>query len=258
MRLGILDSGSGGLTVLKAVRQACPWMDIDYIGDTARSPWGNRSKEELRQFNRELIQFLLNKQVDVIINACNTTFSLLSAEYEGWVTKPILGLPPAACRQAVTQTKTHRIAVIATQGTIGSHVYKNLLEKYSEQPLQIFELACPELAGWIESGHIYHPDAMPVLQGYVDQVLQFKPDVLVYACSHYPLIDELFNQLGCQSLIKVDPALTVLQPLSQYVQSSHNYKKGELNVYLTAYSDPFNALFQKVMAENVSITRVTF
>src|SRR5438552_871323 len=117
MKIGILDSGVGGLTVLGELYHHFPSHSFIYYGDTARSPWGSKSKEELKTISKEIIDFLIEKGSEIIINACNTTHTQLGAELQAMSSVPMVGLPEAAAQEAARLTKTNRIGVLATQGT---------------------------------------------------------------------------------------------------------------------------------------------
>ena len=185
--IGVFDSGLGGLTAVSALRRTLPDENIVYLADTARVPYGDKSREELLKCADDDISFLLSKNVKLILIACGTVSSTLSKEQmEGYGIKVIGVLSPAA-NAAVEQTKNKKIGVIATAASIKSGAYKaKMLEKDGE--CEVFPVPCPKLVPLIEGGKTEGDEVKAALNEYLAPLKQNAVDTLVLGCTHYPLL----------------------------------------------------------------------
>jgi glutamate racemase len=210
--IGIFDSGVGGLTVLRQMYRQLPNESIIYFGDTARLPYGIRSQAEITQFVREILSWMQQQQVKMVIMACNTSSALALETIRHEFNIPILGLILPGARAAVEQGK--RIGVIATPATAKSNAYKRaILEIDSE--VQVWQVGCPEFVPLIEQNRIHDPYTTEVARSYLEPLLEQQIDTLVYGCTHYPHLAPVLRSLLPTSVTLVDPAVHVVAACSQ-------------------------------------------
>ncbi len=184
--IGIFDSGLGGLTVFREIERALPYEDIVYFGDTARLPYGSKSKDTIMRFSTENILFLLKKKVKLVVVACNTSSSFALDYFKNIFTVPVLGVIKAGVDKALKLSKTQRIGVIATKSTIASARYKKELLDCDKNVI-VYSKACPLFVPLVEEGVF----TGKIVDGAVNMYLKSlkgKVDTLILGCTHYPLL----------------------------------------------------------------------
>ena len=192
-RVGIFDSGLGGLTVLRALRETSPGADYIYLGDTARTPYGNKSKATIERYSMECARFLQRQEVDLLIVACNTASSLALAVLERECNCPVIGtIEPAiqACARAVS---SGTIGVIGTRATILSCVYEAGLQA-AAPALQVMSKACPLFVPLVEEGLFEGPLVDQVIREYLEEWRGIEMSALLLACTHYPLLSPALRE----------------------------------------------------------------
>lgn len=216
--IGIFDSGIGGLTVVKAVMHALPNYKIIYFGDTARTPYGNKSPEVVTQYAREDAQFLLSKEVSMIIIGCNTASAAATNVLRKELNVPVFEVIAPAVRLALTSTKNGRVGVIGTRATIGSGAYRNQLAHHNKK-LFIFEQACPLLVPLVEEGMLRNKETEMMLRTYLAPILKKNIDTLILGCTHYPLLKPLIQKIVGKRIHLVDSASAVAYEVKEYVKA---------------------------------------
>jgi glutamate racemase len=225
--IGVFDSGFGGLTVLKALLQHLPHARYVFLGDTARLPYGSKSKRTIAKYAAESAQFLVREQgAEFLVIACNTASALALDAIEAAVPVPVLGViePGAAAAHASSATKD--VLVIATEATVASHAYAAACQR---RELHGVEKACPLLVPLVEEGWVDHPVTAEVAKIYLTEVLKEaqdagqNPDTLVLGCTHYPLLRPLLertiNELtGSGSVRVIDSAEATAVEASKQVR----------------------------------------
>lgn len=187
--IGIFDSGVGGLTVLRAVREKLPNENLIYLGDTARVPYGTKSRTTVERYAVEDAAFLINKGVKVVIIACNTASALARERLRREFEVPFLSVIGPGVRAAAKATKNNRIGVIATEATIDSGAYANgIREACGDQTVEIFSQACPLFVPLAEEGETNSPIAQQIAEKYLARLRAQQIDTLVLGCTHYPLL----------------------------------------------------------------------
>ncbi|MBD2679269.1 MULTISPECIES: glutamate racemase [Nostoc] len=210
--IGIFDSGVGGLTVLRQLYRQLPNESIVYFGDTARLPYGIRSQAEILQFTREILTWLQQQQVKMVIMACNTSSALALETVRQEFNIPILGVILPGARAAVQQGK--RIGVIATPATAKSNAYKHAILEINSN-VQVWQVGCPEFVPLIEQNRIHDPYTAEVARGYLEPLLEQEIDTLVHGCTHYPLLAPVLRSLLPSQVQLVDPAVHVVAACAQ-------------------------------------------
>jgi glutamate racemase len=203
--IGIFDSGVGGLTVANAISLLLPDETIFYIGDTARIPYGNKSKDDIEKFSLEMTKFLLDKNCKAIVIACNTASAYaLEAVRNTYPDIPVIAMEPAV-KPAIEQSKTGAIGVLATLGTLKSDRYSHLKDKFG-QGIQILENPCLGLVDNIEAGKWNDPETILLLETILKPMVVAQVDHIVLGCTHYPIVIPLIANIMGDSVQLVNPA----------------------------------------------------
>lgn len=205
-RIGVFDSGVGGLTVLKEIYRQLPHESVLYFGDTARVPYGTRSASEILQFTRETLDWLAQQRVKMAIMACNTSSALALETVRDEYDFPILGVILPGARAA---RHGSRIGVIATPATVNSNAYLHAIREANPQA-QVWQVACPEFVPLIENNRLEDPYTLQVAKEYIQPLLDLQIDTLVYGCTHYPHLEPVLRQFVPHSVNFIDPAVAVV------------------------------------------------
>lgn len=201
--IGVFDSGFGGLTVLRALLHRLPHTRFAFLGDTARLPYGSKSRRTIARYAAQSAQFLVQEQgAEFLVIACNTASALaLDAIQDAVPSVPVLGVIEPGAAAARAASKTHDVLVIATDATVQSHAYTAAC---LAQGLRTLEKACPLLVPLVEEGWTDSAVTAEVIKIYLDELLSaarsggFNPDALVLGCTHYPLLRPLIEQVITQ------------------------------------------------------------
>jgi glutamate racemase len=184
--IGIFDSGVGGLTVARAIRDQLPRESILYVGDTAHSPYGPKPLAEVRRFALEVLDDLVEQDVKMLVIACNTASSAMLRDARERYSVPVVEVIQPAVRTAVAATRNNRVGVIATTGTITSRAYD---DAFAAAPhLELFSQACPEFVQHVEAGDTTSPELVALAEGYLRPLVEAGIDTLVLGCTHYPFL----------------------------------------------------------------------
>lgn len=221
--IGLFDSGYGGLTVLKPILDILPEYDYVYLGDNARTPYGTRSQETVLQYSRQAVEYLFDQGCTMIITACNTVSALalrtLQQEYlrdKAVKDKKILGVIRPVVEYAVKHTKTKRIGVVGTKGTIASSAYENELKKI-DSSIQTYSYPCPLLVPLIEEQWHHKPEARMILKKYLRPIKSANVDMLILGCTHYPLMYKDFERYMGKRAQVLHSGRIVAESLQQYL-----------------------------------------
>lgn len=211
-RIGIFDSGVGGLTVLRELYRQLPNESILYFADTARLPYGTRSKNEILQFVREILNWMVQQGVKMVIMACNTSSALALETVRAEFPLPILGVILPGARAAVE--KGRRIGVIATPATAASNAYRHAILEINAEA-SVWQVGCPEFVPLIEQNRLNDPCTAEVAQEYLQPLLAQQIDTLVYGCTHYPHLEPILRRILEPSVKLIDPAVHVVASANQ-------------------------------------------
>ncbi len=231
--VGIFDSGLGGLTVTREIIQQTPSLPIIYFGDTARFPYGSKSPETISRYAIENTIFLMEKGATCIVVACNTATSIALPLLKRTFSVPIFGVIDPAAQDAAKATKTKKIAVIGTTGTIKTKSYERAIQS-CDPTITVFSQACPLLVTLIEEGSPCFKITNLIIQAYLEPLLNAGVDTLLLGCTHYPLIKETIADYCQGKVVLIDPAESASHALSQTLGiSSHKleHQKIDLECY---------------------------
>lgn len=218
LKIGIFDSGVGGLTVCKAIRSSLSSEDIVYLGDTARVPYGAKSRETVLKYTIQNSLFLLDCGVKALVIACNTASAYGLSAIQNYFKVPVLGVITPGASAAVLKTKNKKIGVIGTEGTIKSYAYQQAI--LSLDPSQdITAVACPLLVPLAEEGWQKGEVVQKVLWHYLEGIMKVGVDTLILGCTHYPLFKEVLKTLLGDSVFLVDSALETANLLQKTLKN---------------------------------------
>jgi glutamate racemase len=240
--IGVFDSGIGGLTVVKALRNLLPNETICYLGDTARVPYGPKSPETVQRYASELAEMLMRKDAKALVVACNTVSSvalpLLKTKF--WV--PVIGVIEPGARAALQATRNRHIGVIGTRATIRSCAYEKAL-RASDNNVRVSSRACPLLVPLIEEGLLDDDVTDQVIVRYLEPVLKDGIDTLVLGCTHYPLLTGAIERTLGGEIVLVDSAQNCARAVEEMLDRQSlraaASTRGELHVALTDAADNF-------------------
>lgn len=203
--IGIFDSGVGGLTVAREIMRQMPNEKIIYFGDTARVPYGNKSKDTVTRFSRQIARFLQTHRVKTIVVACNTASAYAMEDLEAELDIPVIGVVKPGAKMAADITRNGRIGVIATEGTIGSGLYTKYIKSLREDAT-IYGKACPLFVPLVEEGLWEDPVTVEIARRYLTELIDLDIDTLILGCTHYPLIRSVIGQVMGEDVTLVNPA----------------------------------------------------
>ena len=192
--IGVFDSGVGGLTVFKALRKELPREKLLYFGDTARVPYGTKTKESVTRFSMEIASFLEKRGIKLLVVACNTASSLSLGALKRALTIPVVGVIRPAVRAAVATTKTGTIGLIGTEATVGSGAYQKALSSIASYD-RIVARPCPLFVPLVEEGWWDGKVTRAVAEEYLAPLKRSKMDALILGCTHYPMIAPLLQRV---------------------------------------------------------------
>lgn len=203
--IGVFDSGVGGLTVAREIMRQIPNEKIIYFGDTARVPYGSKSKETVTRFSKQIVRFLQTHQVKTIVVACNTASAYALDELEKETDIPVIGVLKPGAKTAAEVTKNGKIGVIATEATIGSQMYNKYIQELNKQ-VTIYGKACPLFVPLIEEGLWQDPVTDEIAKRYLTELIDIDIDTLILGCTHYPLIRSTLGRIMGENVTLVNPA----------------------------------------------------
>ena len=217
--VGIFDSGIGGLTVLKAIRQALPAERLLYFGDNAHVPYGPRSLEEVRGFSHGITRARLDQGCKLIVIACNTaSAAALTSVRQAYPQVPFVGMEPAV-KSAVEHTRTGVVGVIATVATFQSELYASVVERFGVG-VEVLHQPCPGLVKQIEAGEFDTPLTESMLRGWLEPMLARHIDALVLACTHYPIVRPLIERIVGPDVRVIDPAPAIARQVKRVLEQA--------------------------------------
>jgi glutamate racemase len=240
--IGVFDSGIGGLTVVKALRDLLPEEQIIYLGDTARVPYGSRSASTVERYSLEIAGMLMERNAKLMVVACNTVSSVALPQLARTLTVDVVGVIGPGAQAAIQESRSNHIGVIGTRATIRSGAYERTLKSLNPS-VQVTSRACPLLVPLIEEGLLEDPVTDQMIARYLDPMLADGIDTLVLGCTHYPLLKHAIHRHLGQAVRLVDSAencaLAVKQLLITQSLTAPPGSLGDLQVALTDRPDYF-------------------
>ena len=217
--IGVFDSGVGGLTVAREIMRQIPNEKILYFGDTARVPYGSKSKSTVTKYTRQIIRFLTTHNVKALVIACNTMSANALEEVEKEITIPIIGVVKPGAKVATEVTRNKRIGVIATESTIGSGLYQRFINDI-DSGISVIGKACPLFCPLVEEGMIDDPVTYEISRRYLEGLIGEQIDTLILGCTHYPLIADTIGSVMGNGVKLVNPAYETARGLKDMLASN--------------------------------------
>lgn len=260
--IGVFDSGFGGIAILKEIRKALPDYEYVYLGDTARTPYGTRSMEVVHEFTREAVDFLFGKGCELIVVACNTASAealrKIQREYlpKHYPDRRVLGVVVPLLEEAVNATRSGRIGVLATEGTVRSEKYPKELRKM-QKGMQVFQQAAPLLVPLVEEGEHRSEAARLVLRKYLAPLKRRRIDTLILACTHYGHFERMIKEESGPRIRVVSGGKVVARKLKDYLRRHQEIetrlaRKRGMIFYTTDLTDKFRNIGARLFGRPIA------
>jgi glutamate racemase len=204
--IGIFDSGVGGLTVMRAIRELMPFENIIYFGDTARLPYGSKSSETILRYSLENAAFLRTQGIKVLVIACNTSCSAALDQIRSSSDIPVIGITEQGVEEVSRLFSSGRVAILGTRATITSGVYQQqILSRHNT--LELYSISCPLFVPLVEEGYVEHPMSALVVQEYLRPLKNREIKGVLLGCTHYPLLQSTIQQELGSDVLLLDPSI---------------------------------------------------
>ncbi|WP_026581853.1 glutamate racemase [Bacillus sp. J33] len=246
--IGIIDSGVGGLTVAKEIMRQLPNEDIVYLGDTARCPYGPRTGEEVKAFTWQMTQFLLGKNIKMLIIACNTATAVALEEIRHELSIPVIGVIFPGARTAIKVTKNHTIGVIGTEGTVKSKAYEKALIQINNRSI-VHSLACPKFVPLVESGEYEGPVAKKIVAETLHSLKGRGMDTLILGCTHYPLLEPIIKNVMGKNVKVISSGEETAREASTILHHHGLLKENAEGPEYTFFTTGSTAIFSKIASK---------
>ena len=258
--VGVFDSGIGGLTVAREIMRNLPSEKIVYFGDTARVPYGSKSRETVIRYSRQIIHFLQEQQVKAIVVACNTASAFALDAVRDELDIPILGVIEAGAIVAARETKNKRVGIIGTEGTVGSGIHASYLKRLDPE-ITVYGKACPLFVPLVEEGWTHDPVTDEVAIRYLKELQDEQVDTLILGCTHYPLLRSTIRRIMGEEVRLVNPAYETALELGRLLERED--LSGDENVqeefpyrfYVSDLAEKFKDFANSILPYNVEKTQ---
>ena len=255
--VGVFDSGVGGLTVAREITRQLPNESIVYFGETARVPYGSKSKDTIIRYSRQIVRFLRTKNVKAIVIACNTASAFALNTIEKELDIPIIGVVKPGAKSAIENTKNNRIGIIGTEGTINSELYTEYIHGIDPEATVIGK-ACPLFVPLVEEGMLHDTVTDEVARRYLDELKEQNIDSLILGCTHYPLLRSTIGKIMGENVNLVNPAYETAISLGELLKK--NNIRADINAkpkyqfFVSDAADKFKSFANSIMPFRIDET----
>jgi len=256
--IGIFDSGIGGLTVVKELFKQLPEYKIIYFGDTARTPYGNKSEQTIIKYAKEDADFLLSKGATIIVIACNTASAVASDELKKSYQKiPIFEVITPSINKALEITKNNRIGVIGTRATINSNIYQKKAQNINKN-ITIIGKPCPLLVPLTEENWLKNPETKTIIRKYLLPIKEAQVDSLILGCTHYPILKHIIKARVGKRITLIDPAEQTALQIKKYLSKNPDLEKNltkdnQHEFYFSDIAPHLSQLAQSWLGQNITL-----
>ncbi len=257
--IGLFDSGIGGLTVAKAIMDMMPDYDLIYFGDTARTPYGNKSPETVVKYALQNTRFLLDKGATIIVIACNTASSTaidaITAKFKGL---PVFEVITPAVEDAIAATRNNRIGVIGTRATIASGIYEKKIKEQAPDA-KVFSAACPLLVPLVEEDWIRKPETRMIVKKYLLPLKTRQVDTLILGCTHYPVLSDIIQAKIGKRVAVIDSSKSTAARLKKAIEEDPDLtarltKNKSARFYVSDITPQFEKTAQKIIKKRLKLS----
>ncbi|WP_317890674.1 glutamate racemase [Paenibacillus arenilitoris] len=259
--IAILDSGVGGLTVAKEVMRQLPREKLIYFGDTARTPYGPRSSDEVVKFTREIVGYLIQFRPKMIVIACNTATAVALDDIRSRVAVPVVGVINPGARAAIGQTVTGCVGVIGTEGTIKSGAYEQALRGLSPN-VRVVSEACPKFVPLVEKGNFRSPETYETVRNSIGHLRGYPIDTLILGCTHYPFLTETISEVMGERVSLINSAEETALEIRKILQDRMGLARGGQvpvhQFFCSGEPHLFKAIAQQWMGEQIELSPVVW
>jgi glutamate racemase len=257
--LGIFDSGVGGISVLRAIREQMPHESVIYFGDQGHIPYGPRRMEQIRNFSEAITNFLLENNAKIVVVACNTaSAAALKHLRERFPKVHFVGMEPAV-KPAAEQTQTGRVGVLATPATFQGALYASVVERFANG-VELLQDTCPGLVQQIELGNLDGEETRRILEDALLPMLEKNIDTVVLGCTHYSFVIPLIQKIVGDNVQVIDPAPAVARQVRRLLEAggmrSDLKSKGEIKFYTSGDPDVFKSMLPILLGESGEVQLV--
>ena len=258
--VGVFDSGIGGLTVAREIMRNLPSEKIVYFGDTARVPYGSKSRETVIRYSRQIIHFLQEQKVKAIVVACNTASAFALDAVKDELDIPILGVIEAGAKVAAEETRNKRVGIIGTVGTVDSGIHASYLRELDPE-ITVIGKACPLFVPLVEEGWYHDPVTEEVARRYLKELQDQEIDTLILGCTHYPLLRSTIRKIMGEDVRLVNPAyetaLELKKLLADLDLASDEAAQEEFpyRFYVSDLAEKFKDFANSILSYNVEKTQ---
>ena len=259
--IGIFDSGVGGISVLRAIREQMPNESVIYFGDQGHIPYGPRPMEQIRSFSEALTNFLLKQNAKIIVVACNTA-SAAALKYlrEKFPYIQFVGMEPAV-KPAAENTQTGKVGVLATPATFQGALYASVVERFATG-VELFQNTCNGLVQQIEQGSLEGEETRKILEDALLPMLEKNIDTVVLGCTHYPFLIPLIQQIVGDNVRVIDPAPAVARQVKRLLEAtgirSYSQSKGDVKFYTSGDPEDFKSMLPMLLGESGTAEKVNW
>ncbi|WP_026891913.1 glutamate racemase [Lacrimispora aerotolerans] len=258
--IGVFDSGVGGLTVVREIMRQMPEERLIYFGDTARVPYGTKSKDTIVRYTRQNIRFLMTQDVKAIVIACNTATAFALETVEKELDIPVIGVIHAGAKTAVDATRNGKIGIIGTEGTIQSGVYTKVMEEM-KGGIEVIGKPCPLFVPLVEEGLLHDSVTDEIASRYLSELKGKFIDTLVLGCTHYPLLRSTVGRVMGPEVTLVNPAYETALELKQVLSESQllheedDSSQDKYRFYVSDLAEKFTNFASSILPDQVKQTK---
>jgi len=257
--IGVFDSGVGGISVLRAIREELPNEAIIYFGDQGHIPYGSRPMQQIRTFCEAITKFLLERDAKILVVACNTA-SAAALKYllENFPAVPFVGMEPAV-KPAAEHTHTGKVGVLATPATFQGALYTSVVERFANG-VELFQSTCPGLVQQIEMGNLEGEETRQILENALLPMIEERIDTVVLGCTHYPFVIPMIQQIVGAGVRVIDPAPAVAKQIERLLEArdtrNRSGSKGEIKFYTSGDPGVLKSRLPILLGETAKVERV--
>lgn len=250
--IGFLDSGLGGLSVVKEVKKLLPRENIEYFADNLRQPYGEKNQNELINYTIQIINFLIKKGIKACVIACNTATAASLKQVKEYFSIPIIGVIQPAVQDAIKKSSNKRIGIIATEFTIKNLAYPKEIKKVAPE-IKVFSNFCPKFVSIVEAGKFTAFETYEIAREYLKPLKDAQIDTLIFGCTHYSFLKKLISDIMGPGVILIDPAASTSLNLKEVLIQKGILKeegKGKENYYTTGLPEKVEKTAKIILNSN--------